>query len=66
MNFSLTNKQDKLVDNWKKQQIEKSLSSSTIGGRWTYSFTPTSLGFVIKIIDNKTNEIFDITDYDSL
>jgi len=66
MTFSLTNKQDKLVDNWKKQQIEKSLSSSTIGGRWTYSFTPTSLGFVIEVIDNQTNEIFDITDYDSL
>ena len=34
------------------------------GGRYTYSFTPTSLGIVYEVIDNVTGEKLNVTDYD--
>lgn len=34
------------------------------GGRFTYSFTPTTLGTVAKITDAITGETIDVTDYD--
>lgn len=35
------------------------------GGGYTYCFTPTSLGLVVKIRNNITKEELDLTDYDS-
>lgn len=32
-----------------------------IGGRYTYKFTPTSLGNIVKVIDNYTKEELDLT-----
>lgn len=43
----------------------KFLYTGAIGGNITYSFTPTSLGMVIKIKEAITEEELDITDYDS-
>jgi hypothetical protein len=37
--------------------------ASGIGGRYTYCFTPTGLGVVIKVIDNLTSEELDLTNY---
>lgn len=33
------------------------------GGGYTYSFTPTSLGTVVKVINDLTGDVLDITDY---
>lgn len=35
------------------------------GGRFTFSFTPTSLGVVTVVTDQLTHETLDLTDYDS-
>ena len=35
-----------------------------IGGRWTYQFTPTSLGTVVKVIDGISKEVLDLSDYE--
>jgi hypothetical protein len=35
------------------------------GGRFTYSFTPTSLGVVVTVEDHLTNNKVDVTDYES-
>jgi len=34
------------------------------GGAYTYSFTPTSLGCVVKVTNGATNDTIDLTDYD--
>ena len=36
-----------------------------VGGSLTYSFTPTSVGTVVKVRHAGTKEIFDLTDYAS-
>lgn len=36
-----------------------------IGGRFTYCFTPTSLGTVIKVKDYISKKEIDVSDYDS-
>lgn len=35
------------------------------GGALTYMFTPTTLGLVVKVQNNLTSEIIDLTDYES-
>lgn len=39
--------------------------TGAIGGRYTYSFTPTSLGTVVKVYDAITKETIDLSDYDT-
>ncbi len=36
----------------------------TIGGEFTYSFTPTSLGLIKKVKEEITGEELDLTEYD--
>jgi hypothetical protein len=45
---------------------EKKISRRTgaAGGRFTYSFTPTGLGTIVKIHDALTNETLDVTSYE--
>lgn len=62
--FELTEDEEKKVDKWIKKQKKKDNSSFTLGERWTYSFTPTGIGIIKKVIDNKLGEELDITDYD--
>lgn len=40
------------------------LYCGAIGGELTYSFTPTSLGCILKVTDELTNKTIDLTDYD--
>lgn len=47
--------------NWKKKFKP---STAAIGGEFTYCFTPTGLGTIIKVKHYKGEEI-DLTDYDS-
>ena len=35
-----------------------------IGGGYTYSFTPTGLGTVVKVRNGLTGDVLDITDYE--
>lgn len=52
------------VKSWVKNQKDKySDKTGTIGDRFSYRFTPTSLGTIISVIDSLTNEEIDITDY---
>jgi len=76
--FSLTEKQEKKLAEWKLVQDAKVISFEkgteleheneayygTTGGGYTYEFTPTSLGCVIKVINNMTKEEIDLTEYD--
>jgi hypothetical protein len=36
-----------------------------IGGAYTYMYTPTGLGLIVKIKNNLTEEILDLTDYEN-
>lgn len=76
--FSLDKIQVKKLAKWSKQQelkaarLQKKSKRSekdlpyygAIGGAYTYSFTPTSLGMVVKVTNGLTNETIDLTDYD--
>jgi hypothetical protein len=65
--FELTDKEQETIDIWQKKQRKKENKTTTaIGGRWTYQFTPTGIGTFIKVFDNLLDEEIDITDYDNL
>lgn len=64
------------LNSWKEEQFKKCqekqnldspdlLNTGAIGGLYTYSFTPTTIGIVIKITNNITGDILDLSDYDS-
>lgn len=61
--FSLDEKEQQKLNEWLKT---KDLNEYTgaIGSRFTYSFTPTSLGTVVKVYDNLHRTEIDLTDYD--
>lgn len=48
---------------WKKTRPVRNEGCS--GGRYIYQFCPTSLGIVVKVIDDCTKEEIDLTDYES-
>lgn len=48
-----------------RQEAKMSTPSTPIGGRWTYSFTPTSIGMIIEVTDCLTKETEDVSDYES-
>ena len=60
--FSLTEEQKIKLDEWKSQQAEED-KVGTIGDRYTYSFTPTSLGLATVVKDNVTNSEINLTDF---
>jgi len=55
----------------KKIRQEKGLSeddplpTGCIGGLYTYSLTPTTLGVIIKVKNNITEDVLDLSDYES-
>ena len=53
------------VNNKERLNSGKTLNDGASGGRFTYSFTPTSLGEILKITDNLCKKTLDLTDYDS-
>lgn len=63
--FKLTEEQQKLLTKWEEEIYSDKKYAGAIGGRITYSFTPTSLGVVIKARDFFTKKEIDLTDYDS-
>jgi len=56
----LSEEQLKKLAKWKKKK--KAKNEGAIGGRYTYSFTPTGLGYVIKVRDNIDKNEIDLTD----
>jgi len=52
------------INKWKRQQKEKDNSNFVSGERWTYMFTPGSLGDILQVRDNILNETKDFTNYD--
>jgi hypothetical protein len=76
--FSLDEQQRKKFNEWKKEQDEKVKNKQkgthlerlngpyygACAGAYTYSFTPTTLGCVVKVTNGLTKEEIDLTDYD--
>jgi hypothetical protein len=63
--FSLDEKQVEAIDKWIKELSKDKSYTGAIGGRFRYSFTPTTLGLVVKITDLVSNKELDVTDYES-
>jgi hypothetical protein len=63
--FELTESEQKKLDKWMKKK-NLNLYEGTIGGRFTYSFTPTSIGTIVVVKDamEQKDEI-NLTDYDA-
>lgn len=61
---------ENLLDQRQKTKLKDWLSkkkktSTTIGGRYTYKFTPTGLGLMIEVIDNFDKDTLDLTEIDN-
>jgi hypothetical protein len=59
--FDLDKEQLEKLAEWKGKHTKAFVGA--IGGRYTYSFSPTSLGVVVKVKDEITKEEIDLTDY---
>ena len=59
INDLLDEKQIKKLAKWIKKKKKK--NDGAIGGRYTYEFTPTGLGNIIKVKDNNTEDEIDLT-----
>lgn len=64
-NFSLSEIQIKKIKEWQDSR-NPLLYCGAVGGRWTYMFTPTSLGYIVNVKDNLLNEnnILDVSEYE--
>lgn len=68
MTFSLTIKQIKLVNKWRKELIKNNPEIFDGKGNYpniSYIFTPTGIGDAVELYESNTKEKLDITDYDS-
>lgn len=59
--FTINEKQWQKYVKWSKKF--KFVPLGTIGGSYTFSFTGTSLGTVVKVKNNAFNKELDLTDY---
>ena len=60
--FDLTKEQCEKLAEWKKtKNLDKYVGA--IGGRFTYSFCPTSLGIITIVTDDLDKTEIDLTDY---
>lgn len=64
MIFELLGKELQRAEKFVKKQMKKDNTLPTAGERFTYMFTPTGIGTVIKIKDEMLGKIKDITDWD--
>jgi hypothetical protein len=62
--FVISDEELKKIDEWMNEN-GRNLSSGAIGGRYSYCFSPTSLGVVFVVKDDLTGKKLDLTDYDS-
>ena len=65
MKFELDKDEIEVARKFKKKRLKKdSTDSGAIGGRFTYCFTPTSLGMIATIVDELTGKKKTLTDFD--
>lgn len=50
---------------WMEAQDQKHEEQSTIGGRYTFEITPTSIGVAVVVVDQVLHEKLDLTNYDT-
>ncbi len=78
--FDLSDDQNEKLEIWMKDQDDKALKIQIergflseqwkkpyygcSGGAYTYSFTPTTLGTIVKVINNVTKEEINLTNFD--
>lgn len=60
--FELTAKEQDKLNIWMATK-DLLIYTGTIGGRFTYQFTPTSLGVIVKVLDGLDKTEIDLTDY---
>ncbi len=63
--FTLDEKQTEKALEWQRELAKDNANEGAIGGRFTYSITPTGLGLIIKLVDAVTKQELDLTDFDS-
>jgi len=61
--FTITPEQLLRIEEWLKQFEGR--YTGAIGGAFTYCFTPTGLGVIVKVRDSVSGQELDVTDYDS-
>ncbi len=61
--FIITAAQEAKAEAWRKEITKKTPVTGPIGGHFSYCFTPTSIGIIVKVKHYKGEEI-DLTDYD--
>ncbi len=61
--FTIDDAQEKKLNDWlKTKDLHK--YSGTIGGRFSYTFTPTSLGVIVQVSDSlEQKDTIDLSDY---
>jgi hypothetical protein len=62
MQFELSEEQKAKLKEWMDKKPKE--YTGAIGGRYTYSFHPTSLGVVVKVTDELKKDEIDLTDYE--
>lgn len=63
--FKMSKTEETKAKAWEEIQTAKNnKQTTTIGGRFSYTFTPTSVGVAVVVRDNLLNESLDVTDYD--
>lgn len=61
--FKLTKEQEYKIDKWLETK-DLSRYCGVSGGRFTYQFTPTTLGLVVQVLDNLDKTSLDVSDYE--
>lgn len=62
--FQITEQQEKLARQFMDAKRRQE-GCGAIGGQFTWSFTPTTIGLIVHVTDNVSKEFADLTDYDS-
>jgi len=60
----LSETERKTAEEWMDKRPLAKAGTGAIGGRFTFAFTPTTIGMTIVVKDNLDKEEIDVTDYD--
>ncbi len=61
IDFRITDEQGEKLMKWLDSKGQ--VYTGAMGGRYTYSFSPTSLGIVVKVKDEVLKDEIDLSDY---
>ena len=65
MIFEITDLEEQRANDFIEQQMKIDSHLPTSGERWTYMITPTGLGQIVRIKDERLNKVKDVTDWDN-